>query len=81
MTIQPVRELPVRFRDPEQIKAYGTQRAAHPVWKSTAQSYGARSPTKLEFPDKYYGNSGEFPTRLAASGMYEDRSLNIGKAD
>jgi len=71
------KQIPQRFENPEWFQGYGGKQQ-HPMYKTTASTYGAKTPSVHTMPTSFHCRSQGFSEHLGKCGMYRNHSLNTG---
>jgi len=67
--------IPNRFQNPSWFQGYGGKQQ-HPMYKTTANSYGRTAPNVHTMPTSFHCKSQKFSQHLGDCGMYKNHSLN-----
>ncbi|XP_051022982.1 piercer of microtubule wall 1 protein [Acomys russatus] len=70
-------QLPDRFNNPAWFRGYRTDKAIS-MYSTSNQTYGSRVPTVHEMPKVFYPSSIKFSRQLAACGMFQSNTFNVG---
>ncbi|KAL4623351.1 hypothetical protein GN956_G19183 [Arapaima gigas] len=68
-------KLPPRFDQPHLFQGY-TKKGVHPLYQTTNQTYGSRTPTVHEMPTIFKGRNRKFSEHSLKRGMYRDNGFN-----
>merc|ERR1712137_1046929 len=69
------KDLPFQFRHPSQIRGYGAVKE-HPLYRTSANVYGATRPTVHDMSRAYHGRGNEFTKINPGTEMALNYSLN-----
>ncbi|WAR25758.1 CI116-like protein [Mya arenaria] len=67
--------IPNRFENPDWFQGYGGK-TQHPMYRTTAATYGAKTPSVHTMPTSFHCRSQKFSEHLGTCGMYRNHSLN-----
>ncbi|XP_035525354.1 UPF0691 protein C9orf116 homolog [Morone saxatilis] len=67
--------LPHRFNNPDCFHGY-SQKISHPLYRTSNQTYGSKTPTVHEIQTVFKANSSHFSEAMLRSGMYRDHGFN-----
>eukprot|EP00745_Piridium_sociabile_P015336 TRINITY_DN2271_c0_g1_i1.p2 TRINITY_DN2271_c0_g1~~TRINITY_DN2271_c0_g1_i1.p2 ORF type:complete len:105 (+),score=23.37 TRINITY_DN2271_c0_g1_i1:82-396(+) len=73
-----VSDIPARFDNPDWFQGYGGKKQ-HPMYRTSASTYGGKTPSVHTMPTQFYAKSQKFTEHLGSCGMFRNHSLNTEK--